>query len=137
MRGGKSELTIGVKKENLSKGGLKKDYAFMWSYGKQETFTFILPNYTGSSNDPSEFGENSKVITAFQESGLPNDAVNYFYRYMFFCYPRTDLIDTTADDTDLISKSPVLIIKIVTFKKYILNIKQPRRERSGLLYTDL
>ena len=82
MRGGKSELTIGVKKENLSKGGLKKDYAFMWSYGKQETFTFILPNYAGSSNDPSEFGENSKVITAFQESGLPNDAVNYFYRYM-------------------------------------------------------
>ena len=58
---------------------------------------------------------------------------------MFFCYPRTDLIDTTADDTDLISKRlrPVLIIKIVTFKKYILNIKQPRRDRSGLLYTDL
>jgi hypothetical protein len=82
MRGGKSELTIGVKKENLSKGGLKKDYAFMWSYGKQETFTFILPNYAGSSNDPAEFGENSKVITTFQESGLPNDAVNYFYRYM-------------------------------------------------------
>ncbi len=82
MRGGKSELTLGVKKENLSKGGLKKDYAFMWSYGKQETFTFILPNYAGSSNDPSEFGENSKIITAFQESGLPNDAVNYFYRYM-------------------------------------------------------
>ena len=82
MRGGKSELTLGVKKENLSKGGLKKDYAFMWSYGKQETFTFILPNYVGSSNDPSEFGENSKIITAFQESGLPNDAVNYFYRYM-------------------------------------------------------
>ena len=82
MRGGKSELTLGVKKENLSKGGLKKDYAFMWSYGKLETFTFILPNYAGSSNDPSEFGENSKIITAFQESGLPNDAVNYFYRYM-------------------------------------------------------
>ena len=82
MRGGKSELTLGVKKENLSKGGLKKDYAFMWSYGKQETFTLILPNYAGSSNDPSEFGENSKIITAFQESGLPNDAVNYFYRYM-------------------------------------------------------
>jgi hypothetical protein len=46
---------------------------------------------------------------------------------MFFCYPRTDLIDTTADDTDLISKRLrlVLIIKIVTFKKYILNIMHP------------
>ncbi|MEO6729908.1 MAG: YfhO family protein [Ferruginibacter sp.] len=82
MRGGRSELTIGVKKENLSEGGLKKDYAFQWSYGKEETLTFILPNYAGSSNDPSEFGENSKVITALQESGLPNEAINYFYRYM-------------------------------------------------------
>ncbi|MEO6719859.1 MAG: YfhO family protein [Ferruginibacter sp.] len=82
MRGGRSELTIGQKKENLSEGGLKKDYAFQWSYGKEETMTFILPNYSGSSNDPSEFGEESKVIAALQESGLPNDAVNYFYRYM-------------------------------------------------------
>lgn len=82
MRGGRSELTLGVKKENLSEGGLKKDYAFQWSYGKEETFTFILPNYSGSSNDPSEFGENSKVIAALQESGLPSEGINYFYRYM-------------------------------------------------------
>jgi len=82
MRGGRSELTIGVKKENLSAGGLKKDYAFQWSYGKEETFTFILPNYSGSSNDPAEFGENSKVITTLQESGLPTEGINYFYRYM-------------------------------------------------------
>ena len=82
MRGGRSELTLGVKKENLSEGGLKKDYAFQWSYGKQETLTFILPNYAGSSNDPAEFGEESKVITALQESGLPNEAINYFYRFM-------------------------------------------------------
>ena len=82
MRGGRSELTLGVKKDNLSAGGLKKDYAFQWSYGKEETFTFILPNYSGSSNDPSEFGENSKVIGALQESGLPNEGINYFYRFM-------------------------------------------------------
>ena len=82
MRGGRSELTLGVKKENLSEGGLKKDYAFQWSYGKEETLTFILPNYAGSSNDPAEFGENSKVITALQESGLPSEGINYFYRYM-------------------------------------------------------
>lgn len=82
MRGGRSELTIGVKKENLSEGGLKKDYAFQWSYGKEETLTFILPNYSGSSNDPGEFGENSKVIAALQESGLPGEGINYFYRFM-------------------------------------------------------
>ncbi len=82
MRGGRSELTLGVKKDNLSEGGLKKDYAFQWSYGKEETLTFILPNYVGSSNDPSIFGEESKVITALQESGLPNEGINYFYRFM-------------------------------------------------------
>lgn len=82
MRGGRSELTLGVKKGNLSEGGLKKDYAFQWSYGKEETLTFILPNYAGSSNDPGEFGENSKVIAALQESGLPNEGINYFYRFM-------------------------------------------------------
>jgi hypothetical protein len=82
MRGGRSELTMGQKKENLSEGGLKKDYAFQWSYGKAETLTFILPNFAGSSNDPSEFGEESKVITALQESGLPNEGINYFYRFM-------------------------------------------------------
>ncbi|MEO6548813.1 MAG: YfhO family protein [Ferruginibacter sp.] len=82
MRGGRTELKQSDEKENLSEGGLKKDYAFQWSYGKEETFTFILPSYSGSSNDPAEFGENSKVIAALQESGLPNEAVNYFYRFM-------------------------------------------------------
>ncbi|MCW3091376.1 MAG: YfhO family protein [Ferruginibacter sp.] len=82
MRGGRTELKDSDEKENLSEGGLKKDYAFQWSYGKQETFTFILPGYLGGSNDPAEFGENSKVIAALQESGLPNEAINYFYRYM-------------------------------------------------------
>ncbi|MDO9375080.1 MAG: YfhO family protein [Ferruginibacter sp.] len=82
MRGGRSELKEGVKKDNLSEGGLKKDYAFQWSYGKAETMTFILPNFAGSSNDPSEFGEDSKVVAALQESGLPNEGINYFYRFM-------------------------------------------------------
>jgi hypothetical protein len=82
MRGGRSELTMGQKKDNLSAGGLNKDYAFMWSYGKQETFTLILPNFSGSSNDPAEFGEDNSIIPALQEAGVPNDAINYFYRYM-------------------------------------------------------
>ncbi|MEO7769166.1 MAG: hypothetical protein ABIS01_17170, partial [Ferruginibacter sp.] len=82
MRGARTELKQSDEKENLSEGGLKKDYAFQWSYGKGETFTFILPGYSGGSNDPAEFGENSKVITALQESGLPNEGINYFYRFM-------------------------------------------------------
>ncbi len=82
MRGGRSELTIGQDKENKSEGGLDKDYAFRWSYGKEETLTFILPNYFGSSNNPSEIGEDSHVIQSLQESQLPQEVVNYFYSRM-------------------------------------------------------
>lgn len=82
MRGGRSELTIGQDQANKSEGGLDKDYAFRWSYGKEETMTFILPGYFGSSNNPAEFGENSEVIQALQESGLPQDVANYFYSFM-------------------------------------------------------
>lgn len=82
MRGGRSELTLGQKSENKSEGGLNKDYAFGWSYGVAETFTVVLPNFNGSDMDPSRFGENSKVVEALQESGLPEQAVNAFYGRM-------------------------------------------------------
>ncbi len=82
MRGGRSELTLNQQKENKSEGGLDKDYAFGWSYGKEETLTFILPNYFGSSNNPVEFGENSHVVEALQESNLPQEVMNYFYSRM-------------------------------------------------------
>lgn len=82
MRGGRSELTLDQQKENKSEGGLDKDYAFRWSYGKEETLTFILPNYFGSSNDPSQIGETSHIVQALQESRLPQEVVNYFYSRM-------------------------------------------------------
>jgi hypothetical protein len=82
MRGGRSELTLDKEKDskkNKTEGGLDKDYAFMWSYGKMETFTMMLPNFNGGASGPQAFGENSKSIEALQESGLPNDAINQFY----------------------------------------------------------
>ncbi|MBP6431249.1 MAG: YfhO family protein [Ferruginibacter sp.] len=82
MRGGRSELTLGEKpedKKNKTKGGLDKDYAFMWSYGKMETFTMMLPNFYGGASGPKAFGENSKSVAALQESGLPEQAINNFY----------------------------------------------------------
>ncbi len=82
MRGGRSELTLGEKPEdaaNKTKGGLNKDYAFQWSYGIGETFTFILPNYLGSNSGPKPFGEKSKTIEGLANSGLPEQAINNMY----------------------------------------------------------
>ncbi|WP_315824128.1 hypothetical protein [Paraflavitalea speifideaquila] len=73
MRGGRSELTP-LDKNNKSKGGLDKDYAFNWSYGISETFTFIVPRIYGGSSPTvldnqyvNEIGDNSKVAQVFAE----------------------------------------------------------------------
>lgn len=83
MRGGRSELTQAVSPDkvssNTSKGGLDKDYAFMWSYGIGESMTVLLPSYRGGSSGPSELKEDGKAVEALQEAQLPGDAVNYFY----------------------------------------------------------
>jgi len=56
-RGGGSELTIGNKEKS---SGLDKDYAFSWSNGVGESFTFLVPNLYGGSVDEN-IGENSHL----------------------------------------------------------------------------
>ncbi len=82
MRGGRSELTLGQKQEdpnNKTNGGLDKDYAFQWSYGIGESFTFVLPNYNGSHSGPSALGKDSKAVDNLVKSGLPEKLMNQLY----------------------------------------------------------
>ena len=56
---GKSDLTSNTQ----SKGGLDRDYAFGWSYGKMEAMTLLIPNFYGGSSH-QQLDEDSKSIQA-------------------------------------------------------------------------
>lgn len=77
MRGGKSELTQ-VNKDNKSKGGLDKDYAFMWSYEIPETATLILPGAYGGGDVGHSFSESAKTVEKMGEIGLPEESAIQF-----------------------------------------------------------
>jgi hypothetical protein len=69
MRGGKSQLTQDVQ-GNKTKGGLDKDYAFRYSLGLNETFTFIVPGLYGGSNGGNEYNTDSKFVALFSQLGV-------------------------------------------------------------------
>lgn len=71
MRGGISQLTLDKDKDhstNKTKGGLDKDYALRWSFGKMETFTLMVPGLYGGSN-----GGNEHTSSALTDVGLPEE----------------------------------------------------------------
>ncbi|MDP4212831.1 MAG: YfhO family protein [Bacteroidota bacterium] len=72
MRGGKSELTQ-TDSKNKTKGGLDKDYAFMWSYGIPETLTLFVPGMQGGGTSGKEITGSSKFADKLSEIGYPED----------------------------------------------------------------
>ena len=64
IRGGHSELTPkgedGINAKP-TKGGLDKDYITQWSYGKDETFTLLIPNCKGGATIKPEHGDNTML----------------------------------------------------------------------------
>ncbi len=70
MRGG-SELSIRPgeteHQETPNAGGLEKDYAFAWSYGKMETFTLLVPNFYGGGHDIID--PNSETANELRQAG--------------------------------------------------------------------
>jgi hypothetical protein len=84
MRGGKSELTQEIQ-GNKTKGGLDKDYAFRYSLGFGETFTFIVPGLYGGSNGGDEYNTDSKFVEKFSALGVPEEqALQYENGYSYW-----------------------------------------------------
>ncbi len=70
MRGGKDISIDGDSVTTAKTKGLDTSYAFVYSLGKAETFTLMMPNaFGGGSGNP--LSENSKVISKLVSKGIP------------------------------------------------------------------
>ena len=77
MRGGHSDLNHDAAAAGQSAGGLDIDYATQWSYGIDETLTFLVPNYMGGSSN-YELGRDSKLYKAMVAKGVQPQAAAGF-----------------------------------------------------------
>jgi len=76
MRGGHSEL-IKEKDETTKTKGLDLDYATQWSYGIDESLTFLIPDFKGGASDYS-LGENSHTYKALIANRVPRASARDF-----------------------------------------------------------
>ena len=79
MRGGHSELTSNSNSGPTSNNnsGLSLDYATAWSYGVDETMTFLIPNWEGGASGYN-VGENSQLCQTMRGNGIPKRSAEQF-----------------------------------------------------------
>jgi len=80
---GKSDLTA---ENNNTTSGLNKDYITTWSYGVDETFNLLIPDYKGGSSRP--FDRNSETFKALSQNNN-QAAANQIQKY-WGTQPGTD-----------------------------------------------
>lgn len=78
---GKSELTKKTESSGSTAeegGGLSKDYAFQYSYGKMESWNLLIPNYMGGSSQLGFASDpNSATIAALRNMKNTEEAMLY------------------------------------------------------------
>ena len=83
MRGGHSELRGDEamrregEKAKGEKAGLDLDYATAWSYGVDETMTFLIPNWEGGASGYN-VGEKSQLCETMKQNGVPKRSAEQF-----------------------------------------------------------
>jgi hypothetical protein len=81
---GKSDLTVN---NTNSTPGLDKEYITHWSYGVDETFNLLIPNYKGGSSKP--FDRNSATVKALRANNAAAEAAGQLQKY-WGTQPGTD-----------------------------------------------
>lgn len=76
MRGGHSDLVKDSSDSNKTKG-LDLDYATAWSYGINETMTFLIPNYMGGCSGYN-LGKDSQLEKDLRKMGVPSGSAKKF-----------------------------------------------------------
>jgi len=70
---GASELSSNAKNEENT--GLDRDYVFNWSYGIMESFTFLIPNFSGGASQQT-LAIDSHLGKALSQNGMTRDQVS-------------------------------------------------------------
>ncbi|HOW41321.1 MAG TPA: hypothetical protein PL123_12320 [Bacteroidales bacterium] len=73
----RSKSELGINDGNTTTG-LDKDYITQWSYGIDETFTFLIPNFKGGACKP--FDKNSETVTTLRKNNA-SQYVSQFQQY--------------------------------------------------------
>lgn len=76
MRGGHSDLVKESDATNKTKG-LDLDYATAWSYGVDETWTLLVPDYMGGSSNYN-VGKDSELCKEMVKKGVPRKSAEQF-----------------------------------------------------------
>ncbi len=76
MRGGHSDLSKESDEMNKTKG-LDLDYATAWSYGKSESFTFLIPNFMGGASGYN-VGTESVLYDELVKARVPKSSAKQF-----------------------------------------------------------
>ena len=77
---GKSELVKADNPADQTDTGLERSYITNWSYGVDETFTFIIPNYRGGASMPLMMNETAmeKADSQLREAGIYGAFTQYW-----------------------------------------------------------